>query len=65
MKKSTILSRSKTQENRISESKLFTRLTQWISLRWVLIYFVLMAAVYFFSLFGAMLSSPDFTYAEF
>lgn len=45
--------------------RLFNRINSYISLKYTLIYFSLMAALYIFSLFGSMFGSTDFTYADF
>ena len=39
--------------------------TVYISVKYTLIYFSLMAVLYLFSLFGSMFGSTDFTYADF
>lgn len=44
---------------------LFNRINNYISVKYTLIFFVLMAVLYIFSLFGSMFGSTDFTYAEF
>lgn len=44
---------------------LFSRINSYISIRYTLIYFSLMAVLYIFSLFGSMFGTTDFTYAEF
>lgn len=44
---------------------LFSRINNFISVKYTLIYFGLMAVLYIFSLFGSMFGSTDFTYADF
>lgn len=41
------------------------KVSNYISIKYVFIYFLLMAALYIFSLFGSMFGSSDFTYADF
>ena len=43
----------------------YNRINNYVSVRYTLIFFALMAVLYFFSLFGSMFGSTDFTYAEF
>lgn len=45
--------------------RLFIRINSYISIKYTLIYFSLMAVLYIFSLFGSMFGSTDFTYADF
>lgn len=45
--------------------KLYDRVNSYLSVRYMLIYFGLMVALYIFSLFGSMFGSSDFTYADF
>lgn len=45
--------------------KIFNRINSYISVKYTLIYFSLMAVLYIFSLFGSMFGSTDFTYADF
>ena len=45
--------------------RLFNRINSFISIKYTLIYFSLMAVLYIFSLFGSMFGSTDFTYADF
>jgi hypothetical protein len=44
---------------------LLSRINGYISVKYTLIYFSLMAVLYLFSLFGSMFGSTDFTYADF
>lgn len=44
---------------------LLSRINSYISVKYTLIYFSLMAVLYLFSLFGSMFRSTDFTYADF
>ena len=44
---------------------LLSRINNYISVKYTLIYFSLMAVLYLFSLFGSMFGSTDFTYADF
>lgn len=44
---------------------LFNMINNYISVKYTLIYFSLMAVLYVFSLFGSMFGSTDFTYADF
>jgi hypothetical protein len=44
---------------------LLSRINNYISVKYTLIYFSLMAVLYIFSLFGSMFGSTDFTYADF
>lgn len=41
------------------------KLSGYVSIKYVAIYFSLMAILYMFFLFGSMFSSTDFTYADF
>lgn len=45
--------------------QLVRRINNYISVKFILIYFSLMAVLYIFSLFGSMFGNADFTYAEF
>lgn len=52
--------------NRIIRTEsILNKINSFISIRYTLIYFCLMAALYMFSLFGSMFGSTDFTYADF
>ena len=44
---------------------LLVRINNYISIKYTLIFFCLMAVLYIFSLFGSMFGSTDFTYADF
>ena len=44
---------------------LLSRINSYISVKYTLIYFSLMAVLYLFSLFGSMFGRIDFTYADF
>jgi hypothetical protein len=48
-----------------SQNSLISKIKNKISLKYTLYMFIFMAVLYVFSLFGSMLSSPAFTYAEF
>ena len=50
---------------RKSQNSLINKILTGISLKYTLYMFLFMALLYIFSLFGSMLSSPTFTYAEF
>ena len=53
-------------KNMIVQMKsMLNKINCFISIRYTLIYFCLMAALYMFSLFGSMFGSTDFTYADF
>ena len=41
------------------------KISEYISVKYIVIYFSLMAVLYIFMLFGSMFSSTDFTYADF
>lgn len=43
----------------------FNRINNYVSVKYILVFFALMAVLYIFSLFGSMFGSTDFTYAEF
>ena len=53
-------------KNMIIRMKLIlNKINSFISIKYTVIYFCLMAALYMFSLFGSMFGSTDFTYADF
>ena len=53
------------KNRKIRIKSILNKINSFISIRYTLIYFCLMAALYMFSLFGSMFGSTDFTYADF